>query len=85
MIASKKTTIKSLLSKEQLPKKLPTLNESGNGEGIGEKKDSSFNDSFSKYQLEKPNKSKISPMEKSGLDYSIVDKLSEKFRISEES
>ena len=52
----KKTTIKSLLSKDH-PKKLPTLNESS------DKKidpSSSFNDSFSKYQNQQPlTKSKL--------------------------
>jgi len=58
VITTKKTTIRSLLSKDQLPKKLPTLNDSANNLP---KLESSFNDSFSKYQLDKPPlKSKIS-------------------------
>lgn len=46
-LGQKKTTIKSLFQKEQLPKKLPTLNES-----MGEKKinDSSLNESISRFQ-----------------------------------
>lgn len=51
IITSKKTTIRSLLSKEQLPKKLPTLNDSAQNLP---KLEGSFNDSFSKYQTDKP-------------------------------
>lgn len=86
-IVTKKTTIRSLLSKEQIPKKLPTLNDSAQNLP---KLEGSFNESFSKYQLEKPLlRSKLSgavdkeKQEKSQLDHSIVDKLSEKFRINE--
>jgi hypothetical protein len=50
VVASKKTTIRSLLSKEAIPKKLPTLNDSTQNLP---KLEGSFNDSFSKYQLEK--------------------------------
>jgi dynein heavy chain len=88
LITNKKTTIRSLLSKDQIPKKLPTLNDSAQNLP---KLEGSFNDSFSKYQIEKPlplQKNKLSATgekaEKSGLDHSIVDKLSEKFRINEE-
>ena len=57
-IVTKKTTIRSLLSKDQLPKKLPTLNDSAQNLP---KLEGSFNESFSKYQLEKPVlKSKLS-------------------------
>lgn len=81
---NKKTTIRSLLSKEPIPKKLPTLNDSAQNLP---KLEGSFNDSFSKYQMEKPplGRPKLSNTEKgekSGLDHSIVEKLSEKFRIN---
>lgn len=86
-IVTKKTTIRSLLSKEQIPKKLPTLNDSAQNLP---KLEGSFNESFSKYQIEKPLlRSKLGgavdkeKQEKSQLDHSIVDKLSEKFRINE--
>jgi nucleoid DNA-binding protein len=85
-IVTKKTTIRSLLSKDQIPKKLPTLNDSAQNLP---KLEGSFNESFSKYQIEKPVlKSKLSgqvdkeKQERSQLDHSIVDKLSEKFRIN---
>lgn len=84
IVANKKTTIRSLLSKDQMPKKLPTLNDSTQNLP---KLESSFNDSFSKYQIEKPllkSKAALPEKEKSGLEHSIVDKLSEKFRINEE-
>ena len=49
-VVSKKTTIRSLLSKESIPKKLPTLNDSAQNLP---KLEGSFNDSFSKYQVDK--------------------------------
>ena len=49
-VANKKTTIRSLLSKEPVPKKLPTLNDSAQNLP---KLEGSINDSFSKYQMEK--------------------------------
>lgn len=72
----KKTTIKSLFQKEQMPKKLPTLNETGKlppAEG-------SFMDSIPKL----PNQKLKQPqdMEKSMLNHSIVDKLSGTFRLA---
>ena len=73
----KKTTIKSLFQKEQLPKKLPTLNES-----MGEKKgnESSINESFAKMQAAKLKTNQ--EMERSGLNHSIVDKFSGTFRVA---
>lgn len=84
IITNKKTSIRSLLSKDQIPKKLPTLNDSAQNLP---KIESSFNESFSKYQVDKTvlGKNKLSStdkQEKSGLDHSIVEKLSEKFRIN---
>lgn len=75
-ITSKKTTIRSLLSKDQVPKKLPTLNDSAQNLP---KLEGSFNESFSKYQQDKPllGRSKLGEKgEKSQLDHSIVEKLS---------
>jgi len=59
----KKTTIRSLLSKEPIPKKLPTLNDSTQNLP---KLEGSFNDSFSKYQMDRPplGRSKLSGTEK---------------------
>lgn len=76
--ANKKTTIRSLLSKEPIPKKLPSLNDSAQNLP---KLEGSFNDSFGKYQMERPTlgRPKLSATdkgEKSGLDHSIVEKLS---------
>ena len=48
VVSHKKTTIRSLLSKEPVPKKLPTLNDSAQNLP---KLEGSFNESFSKYQL----------------------------------
>lgn len=56
VISNKKTTIRSLLSKDQVPKKLPTLNDSAQNLP---KLESSFNESFSKYQVDKPLLSKF--------------------------
>ena len=79
----KKTTIKSLLSKDH-PKKLPTLNESSDRKL--DPSSSSFNDSFSKYQSQNPlTKSKLlSEKPNQPLDHSIIEKFSNKFRINEQ-
>ena len=74
----KKATIKSLFQKEQMPKKLPTLNESG----FAKLPDNSFNESQSKMP---PAKFRAKEeVDKSTLNRSIVDKYSGTFRMQEE-
>lgn len=48
------------------------------------KLEGSFNDSFSKYTLDRPLMKNRSGVQEKSQDHSIVDKLSEKFRINEE-
>lgn len=79
IFGQKKTTIKSLFQKEQLPKKLPTLNESGKLPPA----DSSFSESVTKMPIQKLKQPQ--EMEKSVLNHSIIDKFSGTFRISEEA
>ena len=74
----KKTTIKSLFQKEQMPKKLPTLNESTHGK----LPENSFVESYSKMPA-----TKLRPhqdLDKSGINKSQLDKYSSTFRMSEE-
>ena len=61
VVSQKKTTIRSLLSKEPVPKKLPTLSDSANNLP---KLEGSFNDSFSKYQQQPLGRSKLPAAEK---------------------
>jgi dynein heavy chain len=74
----KKTTIKSLFQKEQMPKKLPTLNEPIKLLPA----DTIPNESLGKTSGVKPKPGQ--DMEKSALNHSIIDKLSNTFRISDE-
>ena len=72
-----------------MPKKLPSLNDSA--QNLPKMEASSFNDSFSKYQLEKPplkgrqQSHKLEKGDSSVQEHSIVDKLSNKFRVNEEA
>lgn len=74
----KKATIKSLFQKEQMPKKLPTLNESG----FEKLPDNSFNESQSKLPAHRPRAAH--DLDKSTLNRSIVDKYSGSFRMQDE-
>ena len=73
----KKTTIKSLFQKEQLPKKLPTLNESTHGK----LPENSFMESQSK--MPAPRLRPHPDMDKSSLNKSQIDKYSSTFRMGE--
>lgn len=75
----KKTTIKSLFQKEQMHKKLPTLADSA------KLPESSFIESLPKLPNVKPKQQAQQDLSQSVLNHSIVDKLSNTFRISEEA